>query len=111
MIIILNQKRNKDSWIDYDIICDGTVVGELQTIEDERDYIFGRQISVTKEYQGHGIATSIINDFILSHDKPFRFCIATNSEKAVDFWQFYLDATSFQKQNIRGDIWELRKEE
>lgn len=107
--ITLVETSKNDGYIDYDLFEGATHVGILQTIEDDRDFIFGRQIKVFAKYQGNGIGTSVIDDFIMAHDKPFRFCIATNSEKAISFWDFYLRDTMFNKKNLRSEIWEIWK--
>jgi predicted acetyltransferase len=101
---------DNDGYVTYKILCENTQVGELDTIEDDRDYIFGRQVEIFENYQGHGLGTHVIDEFITEHsDKHFRFCIATNSDKAVDFWQFYLEATKNNKKHIRSEIWEIWK--
>lgn len=100
----------EDGYIDYNIIFNGENVGLIQTIElEERDYIFIRQIHIEKDFRNKGIARKVVSYFIENHDKAFRFCIATNSESAIHFWNSYLGKTSYNKNNLRGDIWEIRK--
>ena len=108
--IKLIKVRDNETYIDYKIYNGDTHIGIIQTIEDEnRDYIFCRQIEIYEQYRGKGYATHIVNNFIRSYDKRFRFCIATNSIKAVEFWKYYLDKTKFNKRNICGEIWEIYK--
>lgn len=106
--ITLKEVKVDKEYHDYAIYVGSTQVGIFLTVEDETKlYNFGREITVYEPYQGQGIGTAIINSFLLSHAKPFRFCIATNSCKALDFWQFYLQKTSFPWIHLRGEIYEI----
>lgn len=107
--IALIEKCRNNGYADYDLYEGDEMVGLLQTIEDERDFVFIRQIEIFDKYQGEGRAASIVDDFIISHNKSMRFCIAMNSRKAILFWRYYLANTKFNKKNLRGEIWEVWK--
>lgn len=107
-LIVLKQTRSDQEYKDYEIWIGNTQVGIFLTVEDENEpYIFGREITVYEPYQGQRIGTCVINSFLATRKKPFRFCIATNSEKALDFWQFYLNKTSLPWIHLRGEIYEI----
>lgn len=107
-IIKINDDNN--GYIEYSIYCKDIRIGLLQTVEDtDNEYIFVRQLHIFQEYQRNGIGTYVVDNFIMQHNKPFRFCIALNSEKAIKFWNKYLENTKFNKKNIRGETWEVWK--
>lgn len=108
-IYLKEVSRNSDGDVSYRIMLGEEEVGSFLTIEDDRDFIFGRQITVHKEYGRMGIATRVINDFVNNHSKPMRFTIALNSHKAISFWKKYLDSTSFKKTELKKDSWQLEK--
>lgn len=109
--IDLQLVSNINGYKDYSIISNNNKVGILQTVEsDDSDYIFGRQIRIFPEFQRNKIGTQVINYILETNSKPFMFCIATNSEKAINFWRKYLNNKSISKRNIRGEIWQIEKE-
>ena len=107
-MVKLEKKLVKDSYKDYDIVCDNKIVGLLQTVEDDRDYVFIRQIEIYEEYQHKGYARCIVDNLVEDKGK-IRYCIATNSEKAIKFWSKYIFNTKYNVKNIRSEIWEIEK--
>lgn len=97
-------------YTDYKIYLGNDKIGVLQTIEDEsRDYIFIRQIHIEESVQRLGLGRRIIDNLVNTNTKKIRFCIATNSDKAIDFWNKYLSNTKFNKVNVKGQTWEIWK--
>lgn len=108
--IELKLKNDNNEYKDYNIYYNNVIVGILQTVEsDTSEYTFGRQIRIFEDFQRMGIGTKVI-DYIVNMKRSFKFCIATNSIKAVNFWKMYLNNTKFHKTNIRGEIWQIDKE-
>lgn len=102
--------KQEDGYTEYIIYCNNTEVGLLQTIEDNsRDYIFCRQLHINTEHQRQGIGKEVVDTVVNKSNKRFRFCIATNSNKAINFWSKYIKNTEFNKRNIRGETWEIWK--
>ncbi len=100
--------EENNTYQDYEIYQDTTKIGILQLVNDpNQQHIFGRQIHIYDAYQRQGLGLKTIELVLRRFNKPFRFCIATNSEKAVNFWGKYLNTTKHKKENIRGEIWQL----
>lgn len=109
-IEVIQVKHKADGYTDYDICENNTKIGVLQTIEDkDRDYIFIRQLRIFDEHQRQGIGSRIIDQLVVSSHKKIKFSVATNSNKAVGFWNKYLDKTKFNKKNTHGYTWEIWK--
>lgn len=96
-----------DGYAEYNIYYNNVVAGKLQTIEDDRDYIFIRQIFIAENMQRIGIGKAAIDNIVLCNTKKIRFTIATNSNKAVQFWNKYLNNTEFNSRHIKGGTYEL----
>lgn len=110
MISILKTTVESDGYTDYKICLDNDEIGVLQTIEDaDKDYIFIRQIRIYESVQRQGIGHRVIDNIVSSNTKKIRFCIATNSDKAVKFWSKYLSNTKFNKVGIKEYTWEIWK--
>lgn len=108
MISILKTTVKSDGYTDYKIYLDNDEIGVLQTIEDaDKDYIFIRQIRIYESVQRQGIGHRVIDNIVSSNTKKIRFCIATNSDKAVKFWNKYLSNTKFNKASIKEYTWEI----
>ena len=108
-IYIKEIERDSDCDISYKIMLDDKEVGTFLTIEDERKFVFIRQISICDEFKRLGIAKQVIDNFVSDSKKPVRFTIATNSKSAILFWNKYLQTTSFKKTNIKENSWQLEK--
>lgn len=103
-------KIKDDGYIDYKIYLGNDEIGVIQTIEDEnKDYIFIRQIRIYESVQRLGIGRRVIDNLVNTSTKKIRFCIATNSDKAINFWNKYLGNTKFNKVNVKGQTWEIWK--
>ena len=110
MISIIKTTVESDGYTDYKIYLDNDEIGVLQTIEDaDKDYIFIRQIRIYESVQRQGIGHRVIDNIVSSNTKKIRFCIATNSDKAVKFWNKYLSNTKFNKASIKEYTWEIWK--
>lgn len=109
-IIKTKVESRSDGYTDYKIYLGNDEVGVLQTIEDvDKDYIFIRQIRIYEPVQRLGIGHRVIDNLVSSNTKKIRFCIATNSDKAIKFWNNYLSNTKFNKVGIKEYTWEIWK--
>ena len=107
---MLKTKVESDGYTDYKIYLGNEEIGVLQTIEDDdKDYIFIRQIRIYESVQRLGIGHRIIDNIVSRSTKKIRFCIATNSDKAIKFWNKYLSNTKFNKVGIKEHTWEIWK--
>ena len=107
---MLKTKVESDGYTDYKIYLGNEEIGILQTIEDDdKDYIFIRQIRIYESVQRLGIGHRIIDNLVSRSTKKIRFCIATNSDKAIKFWNKYLSNTKFNKVGIKEHTWEIWK--
>ena len=100
----LKMKRKENEYEDYDIIKNGENIGIFQIVKNE-DSIFGRQIHIYENFQRKGFAKSFFEDLMRTLNVNFRFCIATSSQSAMNFWDKYLK--THPNNHIRGYIFEL----
>ena len=96
--------KQKDTYVDYDILKDKQKIGILQIV-NHNEYIFVRQVHIFEEYQRKGYATLLFEEFIDISFKNIRFCIATNSNSAIHFWEFFLK--KHKNIHIKGHTYEL----
>lgn len=100
----LIRTRKEHEYEDYDIIKNGENIGIFQIVKNE-DSIFGRQIHIYENFQRKGYAKLFFEDLMKILKVNFRFCIATSSQSAMNFWNKYLK--THPNINIRGYIFEL----
>lgn len=100
----LKEIRSFDGLIDYDIIFNGIKIGRLD-IHEYDNKVFIRHIDISECYRRCGHARNIIDYMFKLFNKNISFCIATNSESAVCFWEKILSETN--NIHIRGNIYEL----
>ena len=102
----LNLIRQIDDMLDYDILFDNTKIGSLN-ITDREDSVFIRHINILPEHRRHGHARNVLDEIFDSFEKDICFCIATNSDSAVQFWNRILKERGFE--HIRGNIYRVHK--
>ena len=97
--------RQTDNLFDYDIVFDNTKIGALN-ITDKEDSVFIRHIDILPEHRRCDHAKNILEHLFKISEKDISFCIATNSESAVKFWNKILEKKDHI--HIRGNIYQLQ---
>ena len=101
----------RQDYIDYGIFSSGTRVGVLQTVESGGS-AFIRHIHVEDGHKRNGYAGMAVRELVEEH-LSVRFCITGHSASAFPFWMAFMEKCredGMETRNVRGDIWEIRKE-
>lgn len=103
----LKNIRTFDNMCDFEIVYLEQTIG-LVSINLFEDRIFIRQIRIYDKYKRKGHARNVVRLLFKAFNKNIRFCIATNSESAILFWEQILKENTHK--HVRGDIYEIINE-